>query len=373
LKTIRLKYLIGLFPLLLLGTPKQTSAQFLRKLDSTLIEHITLKRSFLLAPQLDRSPETGFLSGLYYLQLFKLGKDSAIRTSNMETTLSYTEYNQFITEVNNTLLFPGEKIILRGTSVFKKFSEYFYGIGNETPNSNAELTEFNELKFTQRLTRVIVPHVFAGIQYQYNQVYNLHFPAGSLLDTGHISGSGGSTTSGAGLLFLYDSRDNVINSYKGFYLDVSNYMNRKELGSQYNFNNLTIDARKFIELWPNQILALQAYASLNDGHAPFRQLGNMGGDISMRGIYYGRFRDNDLLTTQAEYRFPVWRWLGFVVFGSIGEVADKLSDFTLSGIHYTYGAGIRVMFIKHERINIGADLGIGSHTSGTYFGSGESF
>jgi hypothetical protein len=357
----------------MLAFPCRLFSQHKLRFDSTLIERITQKRSFLLAPQLDRSPETGFLTGIYYLQLFKLGKDTATRTSNTETTLSYTQKNQIVAELNNTLLFPGEKYILRGTSVYKKFSEFFYGIGNDTKAENVEPIQFDNVQIVQRLTRSIVPHVFLGMQYQFNQVWNLRYPVGGILDTGHIAGSGGSVTSGAGFVFLYDSRDNVINSYSGFYLDISNYVNRKELGSQYNFNNLTIDARKFFELWPRNILALQAVLNFNDSHAPFRQLANMGGDINMRGIYYGRFRDNNMMTFQAEYRFPVWRWLGFCVFGSLGEVADQVNHFSMDGIHYTYGGAVRVMFIKHERVNIGVDLGVGNKTNGVYFGSGEAF
>jgi hypothetical protein len=355
--------------------PFSLTAQILHRfrIDSGLIERITKKRSYLLAPQLDRSPETGFLTGLYYLQLFKIGKDTSARTSNTETTLSYTQNNQFVTEVNNTLLFPGEKYILRGSTVYKNFSEYFYGIGNNTRSADEQLIRFDNVQFIQRLTRVVLPHTFVGIQYQYNLVANLRYPAGGILDTGRVAGSAGSRTSGAGFVFLYDTRDNVINSYKGFYLDISNYVNRKEFGSQYNFNNLTIDARKFFELWPRNILGLQLVMNFNDQHPPFRQLGLMGGDVMMRGIYQGRFRDNHLIAAQAEYRFPVWRWLGFCVFGGMGEVADAMSHFSMDGIHYTYGAAVRVMFIKHERVNIGVDLGLGSHTSGVYFGSGESF
>jgi hypothetical protein len=357
----------------LLASSGRVCAQFKLRFDSTLIDRITQKRSYLLAPQLDRSPETGFLTGIYYLQLFKIGRDTNARTSNIETTLSYTQNNQFVAEVNNTLLFPGEKYFLRGTTVYRDFSEYFYGIGNSTKDADAELIRFDNVQFTQRLTRVMAPHVFAGIQYQYNLVANLRYPAGGMLDTGHIAGNRGSQTSGAGLLFLYDSRDNVINSYKGFYLDVSNYINRKEIGSQYNYNNFTVDARKFIELWPRNVLCLQGLFIYNDSHAPFRQLAEMGGDVMMRGIYVGRFRDNDLMACQAEYRFPVWRWLGFCVFGGLAEVADELNHFSMDGIHYTYGAGVRVMFIKHERVNIGVDVGLGNNTSGVYFGSGESF
>ena len=365
-KIISLTFLIPVFCI-------PVRAQKRLRIDSALIEKITHTRNFLLAPQLDRSPETGFLTGLYYLQLFKIGGDTATRTSNTETTLSYTQNRQFVTEVNNTLLFPGEKYILRGTSIYKNFSEYFFGTGNNTQASDQQLIRFDNIQLIQRLTRVIAPHTFAGIQYQYNLVANLRYPGGGILDTGHISGSRGSLTSGAGLVFLYDSRDNVLNSYTGFYLDISNYANRKVLGSGYTFNNLTIDARKFFQLWPRYILGLQTVMNFNDGHPPFRQLANMGGDVMMRGIYQGRFRDNHMIAAQAEFRFPVWRWLGMCVFGGMGEVSDEIKHFAISEIHYTYGAAVRVMFIKHERVNIGIDAGFGQNTSGVYFGSGESF
>ena len=365
-RQVRLLFLILCIPAVVFG-----QSRF--RIDSTLIERITRTRNFLLAPQLDRSPETGFLTGLYYLQLFKIGKDTATRTSNTETTLSYTQNRQFVTEVNNTLLFPGEKYILRGMSVYKNFSEYFYGLGNNTKAADQQLIRFDNIQLVQRLTRVVAPHTFVGIQYQYNLVANLRYLPNTILDTGHISGSHGSMTSGAGFVFLYDSRDNVLNSYRGFYLDISNYAFSKALGSEYSYNNLTIDARKFIELWPRYILGLQTVMSFSDGHPPFRQLSLMGGDIMMRGIYQGRFRDNDLITAQAEFRFPVWRWLGFCVFGGMGEVADRIDHFSVSEIHYTYGAAVRVMFIKHERVNIGVDVGCGQNTSGVYFGSGESF
>jgi hypothetical protein len=131
--------------------------------------------------------------------------------------------------------------------------------------------------------------------------------------------------------------------------------------------------RKFFQLWPRHILCLQTILNFNDGHPPFRQLANMGGDVMMRGIYYGRFRDNDMIASQAEFRFPVWKWIGLCVFGGLSEVADKPEHFSFCAVHYTYGAALRVMFIRHERVNIGIDLGLGDHTSGVYFGSGESF
>lgn len=343
------------------------------KFSERFIQKLTAKREFLLAPQLDRSPETGFLTGIYYLQMFKIGHDSTVRTSNTETTLSVTERKQFLCEVNNTLLFHKEKYILRGVNIFSKFNEYFWGIGNNSQEVNREAVEFNFYQVTQRLTQSFAYHIFAGVQYQFYQVDHVESQICGLLDTQPIAGEKGSKTSGLGLLFLYDSRDNVINPSQGAYLDVSNYINSKAFGSTFEFNNFTIDARRYINVLPKQILALQGLMNFNNGAIPFRQLATMGGDIMMRGMYKGRYRDNNMMALQAEYRFKVWKFIGLTVFGSGAEVAHSVNNFNTSDIRYTYGFAFRFMFIAHERVNVGIDFGFGRNTSAIYLGSGEAF
>ena len=53
------------------------------------------------------------------------------------------------------------------------------------------------------------------------------------------------------------------------------------------------------------MLALQAYAFINNGDVPLRSLASLGGANSMRGYYDGRYRDKDQIVFQAEYRVPV--------------------------------------------------------------------
>ena len=95
------------------------------KKKNKVLEYITKRRNFLIAPQFDRGPETGILTGIYYLQLYKNKKDSATRTSNTETFLSFTQKKQYIAEFNETILFRKEKYILRGTSIFSRYNEFF--------------------------------------------------------------------------------------------------------------------------------------------------------------------------------------------------------------------------------------------------------
>jgi len=347
------------------------------KSKNKFLEFITKRRNFLVAPQLDRGPETGILTGIYYLQLYKNKKDSATRTSNTETFLSFTQKSQYIAEFNETILFHKEKYILRGSSIFTRYNEYFFGIGNNINLNEKEKIEFNLFQTTQRLTRVITKRFFAGVQYQYYQTYNIGSPEKGLLQTsaalGKAVGTTGSQTSGVGPVFLYDSRDNVIYTRTGFYLDISALFVRNVLGSNHEFTNIILDARKFVKFYKNDVICFQGLLNYNTGDVPFKQLALMGSDILMRGYYMGSYRDKVMACGQMEFRIPVWRFFGIVLFAAAGEVQPDINSFNWNDVKITYGLGVRFMFIKHERVNIGGDLGFGKGTRALYLGSGESF
>ena len=337
------------------------------------IEKLTKKRNFLVAPQLDRAPETGFLTGIYYLQLFKIKKDSLTRTSNIETFLSITEKKQYIAEVYPTILFKKERYILRSFNIFSKYNEYFYGIGNGHDLKNKELINYNVLQTTQRFTRHVSNRFFAGLQYQYYQTWDIHYPTDGLLAHSNALGRDGSVTSGAGPVLLYDSRDNVYNSHSGFYMDVSALFAEPLIGSQYEFHNFLIDTRTFVRLWRENVLCFQGIVNFNWGDVPFRQLALMGSDILMRGYYMGTYRDKVMLCGQTELRLPVYKFIGLILFTAVGEVQKKIEDLNTDDIRITYGFGLRLMLIKHEKVNVGGELGFSKNTKAFYLGSGESF
>jgi hypothetical protein len=348
------------------------SARHIKK-KSKLVDFVTKRRNFLLAPQFDRSPETGILTGIYYLQLYKNSRDSSTRTSNTETFLSFTQKKQYIVELNETILFHQEKYILRGSSILTRYNEYFYGLGNGHDLKKRDTLEFNLIQTTQRFTRVLTRKFFAGLQYQFYQTYNIGYRDSSILEKQRVYGRDGSTSSGVGPVFLYDTRDNVIYSRSGAYLDVSALFIRKELGSTCQFFNITVDARKFIKFYKNDVICFQYIMNFNQGDVPFRQLGMLGSDVMMRGYYMGSYRDKVMTCGQVEFRIPVWRFIGMTLFGAAGEVQHDLAALNLDDVRFTYGFGLRFMLIKHERVNVGGDLGFGKGSRALYFGSGESF
>jgi len=94
----------------------------------------------------------------------------------------------------------------------------------------------------------------------------------------------------------------------------------------------------------------------------------------MRGYYLGRYRDKNMITLQAEYRWvPVFWRVGLAAFAGIGDVAATLGDFDLGRFKYTYGLGLRFVIDPKQRLHLRVDFGFGKETSGVYFTAAEAF
>jgi len=178
-----------------------------------------------------------------------------------------------------------------------------------------------------------------------------------------------------GASFTYDTRNDAFAPDKGVFLQ--GYFNHFApiFGSDFQYTNYVLDVRSFIRTYKRQVLALQAYAFVNSGTVPLRSLASFGGASSMRGYYDGRYRDKDQVVLQAEYRLPVYKRLGAVVFGGIGNVSHDYDYLSMVALKYSYGGGLRIALTSSEKLNLRLDYGIaaGGRSKGLYFQLGEAF
>lgn len=93
----------------------------------------------------------------------------------------------------------------------------------------------------------------------------------------------------------------------------------------------------------------------------------------MRGIYIGRFRDKTMIEGQVEMRFPIYWIFGGVVFTCLGEVAPGFQDYTMNGVKWTYGGGIRMNVNSATRTNIRFDVGVFQNQALFFFTFSEAF
>ncbi len=330
----------------------------------------------LLFPVITKSIETGWSFGAVGAFVFRPSpKDTVSRTSNLEILGLYSTKKQLVTAINGTQYFAGERYILNEQISYSSFPDKFWGLGNHTPDSAEEAYKFRQYYIYVHLLRKIGPHFFIGALYERQKVWDIEYRAGGAFDKQNVAGRKGYIVAGVGSSFTYDSRNNAFEPDKGFFGQL--YLNHFDRfwGSDYNYNNVVIDLRTYISLRKTRLLAMQLYSFSNTGdEIPIRSLASFGGASRMRGYYEGRYKDDQQVVFQTEYRFPLYKRLRGVVFGGTGTVSKDFLDFGVSDLKYSYGAGLRFALSKKEKLNLRVDYGIGQgKSSGFYIQLGEAF
>lgn len=331
---------------------------------------------YLILPAIFRSPETGWAWGLSGTLSFKTShkNDSLTRTSTIQALGIWTERKQNIQGLDATIYFPKEKYILYFSSSHSYFPDKFWGIGPNTKNDWMEKYVYEQFNLSTHIKRKVSKHLFAGILFDYQNVFKINYNTGGVFDTSAFLGKKPYIVSGLGLSISYDTRNASFWPTKGVF--IQSYFNfyNKTTGSYYDFNKLILDVRGFQKIFKDHVLAAQLYSYNIFGPSPLRNMANFGGDSGMRGFYRGRFRDNNMITFIAEYRAPIIWKLSLVAFGGIGNVFNKFSELQNSTFKYSYGGGIRLSMLEKDRLNIRMDYGYyDKYNSGFYFTIGECF
>jgi outer membrane protein assembly factor BamA len=178
--------------------------------------------------------------------------------------------------------------------------------------------------------------------------------------------------SGISANVTYDSRDNVVNPYEGIMATTSFRVFPTWLGSTTDATQLWAEFRTYFNLdkdRPRHVLALWTYGwFVTSGTSPYLALPAVGWDMfarSGRPYTQGRFRGEDLVYAEAEWRVPLQpnsdTW-GAVVFLNTTTASSRSENIDLFGnLEFGYGAGIRFMINKAKRVNLGIDYGFGAH------------
>ena len=339
--------------------------------DTTVTNGIT----FFGYPYLFYTPETNLAFGAGGIMYFRTAREQELNLSSVLLSGYYTINNQYSLTLAPELYFSRNRYITRGEFNFGKFLDKFYGYG-----SNSEEID-NPDYFTQNFGINLNFQADVSEKFEIGAIYDFLYTNvidkknNPFLNNNSVLGSEGGISSGLGLKLVWDSRDYVYLPTTGGYYIVSAVYYKKVLGSDFEFNDYLIDLRRYFKITQGHILTFQLYGNFARGFPPFYEMPRLGGDVTMRGYYEGRYRDRNFVATQAEYKtWLVEKWkLGVVLFGGIGDVADELDDLKVRDFKYSYGFGFRYVFDEKERLTVRADFGFGKNTSGVYFAMQEAF
>lgn len=235
---------------------------------------------------------------------------------------------------------------------------YYWGTGYEAGNISANKTGYDLKKLLISLDMVhhFTPKFSLGPSVGYQWIVWDNFASGmprtNVLDYGFVA--------------AYDSRDIPQNPTRGIYgnLRQRNYSNLSGSTSlQFDF---------FTGLWKGGILAFDLYSIFTYGNMATTLLPSIGGTLRMRGYYYGRYRDNNIISAQLELRQHIWKMLGAAVWGGGANLWGHKNDFNIGNTLPNYGFGLRCAIT--ERLKLRLDYGFGKNGQNAFiFSINEAF
>lgn len=235
-------------------------------------------------------------------------------------------------------------------------------------------------QFDSFVMRKVVPNLYAGAGFNYKKI---SFEGNDERADSLISANGlGDSSGNGGVVYKleYDTRDNIMYPYSGYYLGYSGYQYFKSNGKENAYFNNAIQALGFWSLTANNrhIIASKVYAYVLTGDpetSNYAYYGRVNGDVQ-RGYQSGRRVDKNALNIEVEYRWTTpllddkIRFVGLL---GDGKVFGEYSDFTDAEWLPVVGLGVRYAVLPYERINIRFDVTYSKDDFIWYFGIREAF
>jgi len=368
--------------------------------------------SLLLLPVIGSNPATGFMVGVGGQYAFQIPKSS--QYSMIMGSLQFTTKKQFVFMLKNTIYTRNDRIFFNGDWRYLIFSQSTYGLGTNSPEGGIldyqyglagleysldDLTQpmtFDFLRLHQSVGFKIADKMYLGFGYyldSYNSIVDekLRLNPGDTVLTSHYTynakygfNSDSYSISTLNVNFVIDKRDNIIQAYKGYYLSL-NYRGGPEVfGNDRHSSLFQGEWRSFHGLSKSNPAHLIAFWLLGnfieEGSVPYMILPATAYDQrgrSARGYTQGRFRGNQFVYGEVEYRFPISPCggvLGGVLFANATSANNPEKSLNLfESIKPSVGFGLRVKADKYTRTNFAIDFGFGHQSFGFYLAASETF
>jgi hypothetical protein len=322
-------------------------------------------------PQVGYSSETSFAGGgKFRLSFPSPGNGGSVSDINLKLLATFKA--QYEAELVSNLNFSSGNGLKAKVS-YSSIPLRFYGIGPDTPLSNEEVYQPQSIRAYIELFQKLFSRLRIGLRYEYEEVDILQRKDGGILHSGNIKGTEGDPIHGVGLLLDWDTRDNKNSPTSGSYYQAFALMFGHYLGGEHEFNNYNVDLRNYFSLSEGHVLATQVFFYAAKGNAPFWRYAALGGRAHTRGYRKGRYLDRILLSFQGEYRLQIWKRVGLVAFGGLGDVSSSLDRLRLEHMRPTVGGGLRYTLNAEDGVKARFDVAFGQDTARLYLSFDEAF
>lgn len=368
--------------------------------------------SLLLIPVIGSNPATGFVFGVGGQYAFKMPESKLY--SLISGSAQVTTKNQYIFMLKNSIYSRKQRLFYSGDWRYLIYSQSTYGLGTNAPEggileyqynlggletSTDSLTQpmqFNFARLHQSIGFKIREGIYLGFGYQfdgYNKIVDekLRLNPGDSVITSHYAYNtkygfdlDSYFSSAINVSLILDTRDNMINAYKGYFASIGWRGASKLTGNRTTDNIFQVEWRSFHGVSkknPAHLVAFWLMGNFSaEGDFPYMNLPASAYDQrgrSARGYTQGRFRGNNFVYGETEYRFPISKCGGvlsgvlFLNATTANNTTQNLSLF--ESIQPGYGFGLRILVDKKSRTTLAIDIGFGDKTSGFYLAAAETF
>ncbi len=246
----------------------------------------------------------------------------------------------------------------------------FFGIGNNSKD--------NEYQFPREFFKInpVISHTFLptlvgelGYQFAYYVIYGYDPEWGTI--THQTPGAQANTVS---LIYggvRLDTRDSQIHPRRGVRIYFRNGFSRPFMGSDWTYTLYRLESSIYHSLFASRhVIAGRLWTQHIQGTAPYQELSMVGDGWTARGYKADRFLDQAMILTSLEYRFPVYRRLGGVLFADAGRVAPGFSSLRPENWHSNWGWGMRYYLTTFV---VRFDMGISPEGLRVFFNFGQVF
>ena len=251
--------------------------------------------------------------------------------------------------------------------------DVYYGIGYNENRQDTNKVTFDNRHFSlapslrQRISAQ--SFVGAGFDFSYTSAGDID-DGSSVIDSAVLLES--SRSVGVNILINYDTRDSVLSPSSGRLIELDSRWYSKVFGSETEFYVQSLLYSEYLGVGTSgDVLAWQVHGRFTQGDVPWDQLSKLGGGSLLRGYNSGRYRDEQMLLAQMEYRLNLAGRHGMVFWAGAGALANEVVNLSVDELLPTAGVGYR--FQVKPKVNLRLDMGFGNGDSGFYFNVNEAF
>jgi hypothetical protein len=332
------------------------------------------------------TPELKLLLAVGGLYTFKTNReDSLIQRSTVNGSFGVTvPAGGIVSKLILTSFWKQDKMRIYANFWFKDIPDHYWGVGIEdglNTEKSDSTTAYHRLfwQLNPKFMFQLKKNLYLGPMVDFNYTKIKDPSQGVLEDPTYQEYGDSNFNAGGGVVLQYDSRDILVNAYRGTLIQVQGGVYGGYLGGDNYYYMLDIDFRKYHQLakLDGQTLAWNIRGRFTTEDVPYAEMSQLGSPTDLRGYTWGRFRDKSMVYGIAEYRHMFKKKSkeerskhGFVTWVAAGTVMPDISEINT----WLPNFGIGYRFEVQPRMNVRFDYGWGrDNSSGLYFNFTEAF